>query len=324
MVTELVQKMLDGDRRALAQLITLLEQAPDQIAETMQAVHPYTGRAYCVGVTGPPGAGKSTLVDGLVRHIRKKDLSVGVLAVDPTSPYSGGALLGDRIRMQRHYLDDGVYIRSMASRGVHGGVSLVTREAVRLLDAFGKDLVIVETVGVGQTELDVMDVADTVVVVLVPEVGDTVQTMKAGLLEIADILVVNKADREGAGRLVANLKDALSLAGKEAWWRPPIVSTQAHKGEGVEELYGAIEKHRAAMEETSRLSQRRGLRRRKELMSCVEAWFKGKLSERFQLKGDMSGLVQRVEEGEIDPYSAAREVIEPLNQASVGMPETKP
>ena len=309
MVTELVQNILDGKRRALAQLITLLEQDPGKIPETMKAVYPHTGKGYTIGVTGPPGAGKSTLVDGIVRLMRKKGLSVGILAVDPTSPFSGGAVLGDRIRMQRHYLDDGVFIRSMASRGTHGGVASATGEAVKLLDAFGKDFIIVETVGVGQTELDVMGIADTVVVVLSPEGGDTVQTMKAGLMEIADVFTVNKSDREGAGRLVANLKSMLSLSDQEGWWKPTIVSTQAHKGEGIEQLYEAIEKHWKAMVEGSHLSQRRGQRRRQEMAKRVEAGLRSETTDLLKPGGDFGDLAQRVEAGEIDPYTAAAEAL---------------
>ena len=297
--------MLDGDRRALARLFTLLEREPDTLSAVMRAVHGRAGRAYCVGVTGPPGAGKSTIVDGLVGLLRRQGLGVGVVAVDPTSPFSGGAVLGDRIRMQRHALDPGVFIRSLATRGMHGGLCRIAKASVRLLDAFGKDFVIVETVGVGQTELDVCRVADTVVVTLVPETGDAVQAMKAGLMEIADIFVVNKADREGAERLAAAIGGALAVDGGEAGWRPPILLTKAHRGEGIEALRDQIIEHRNAMERVSLLRRRRRDRDREEfadtLLEAVGAGVAALMSQ----DGALRDVVSRMESGEIDPYSAA-------------------
>ena len=310
MVAELVQAMVEGDPRALARLITLLEREREHIPELMKAIHPHTGRAYCIGVTGPPGAGKSTLVDGLTQLIRCRGLTVGILAVDPTSTFTGGAVLGDRIRMQRHYLDQGVFIRSLATRGSRGGLSRITRECIKLLDAFGKDIILVETIGVGQTELDIIDATDTVVVVLVPEGGDAVQTMKAGLMEIGDVFVVNKADREGAGRLVANLKAMLRLNSQSTWWKLPIVSTQAHKSQGIEELYEGIERHRAAMEETSHLAEKRRQRQRQEFMEVIEGRLEEKLSDIIQREGELNQVMLQVERGEIDPYSAAAQLLE--------------
>ncbi|MDP6783417.1 MAG: methylmalonyl Co-A mutase-associated GTPase MeaB, partial [Dehalococcoidia bacterium] len=208
---DLVERMLAGGQQPLARLITLVERESTEVPQIMKLIQPHLGKAHIIGITGPPGAGKSTMVDKLTAQIRKRGATVGIVAVDPTSPFSGGAVLGDRIRMQQHYLDEGVFIRSMATRGSHGGLPHTTRGVVKLMDAFGKDFILVETVGVGQTELDIMEAADSVVVVLVPEAGDTIQTLKAGLLEIADIFVVNKADREGANYMVTELMAMLRL-----------------------------------------------------------------------------------------------------------------
>jgi LAO/AO transport system kinase len=277
----------------------------------MRLVHGSTGNAYRIGVTGPPGAGKSTLVSALIGLYRKQGLSVGVLAVDPSSPYSGGALLGDRIWMQRHYLDAGVFIRSVATRGAHGGLPPVIKSVARLLDASGKDVVMVETAGVGQTELAVMDVADTVVVVLDPESGDSVQTLKAGLLEIADVLVVNKADREGVERLVVALQATVAMAERRLeGWTVPVLTSQATEGKGVPELAGAVQTHRQLLQGTGRLVERRMERRRKEFTEALEERMLARL--RRQLAGDpqVQVLMAQVERGELDPYVAARDLMQ--------------
>jgi len=234
--------MLAGETKSLAQLISLVENDSPALSEIIEIIRPRLGKAYRIGITGPPGGGKSTLVDKLTSTVRSKGLSVGIIAVDPSSPISGGAVLGDRIRMQRHYLDSGVFIRSMASRGSHGGLSEAVQATVNLLDAFGKDVIIIETVGVGQTELSIRGIADTVVLILVPESGDDMQAMKAGLLEIADIIVVNKADHEGAETLAAELRAALGV--KPGKSEPSIIATQAINGVGIEELYEIIDKRR--------------------------------------------------------------------------------
>ncbi len=308
---ELIEEMLSGDVLALARLITKVERDGADVPQIMKAIYPHLGKAYCVGITGPPGAGKSTVVDRLTAVIRRQGLTVGIIAADPTSPFTGGAVLGDRIRMQQHYLDEGVFIRSMATRGSHGGLPRTTGGVIKLLSAFGKDYILVETVGVGQTELDIMENVDTTVVVLVPEAGDTIQTMKAGLFEIADIFVVNKADRPGADNLVAELRMMIHLRSDESWWQVPVIATEAVNNVGIEELYGQIEKHRRTLEETGRLRRRREEQRRREFMETVERRVAGELFKLIERDEELGRYMARVEAGEIDPYSAAEEVLRP-------------
>ena len=310
MASELVQRALSGDRRALARIFTLIERDTDSLADVMKAVHGHGEPAYCIGITGPPGAGKSTIVDWLVQIFRDGNTAVGVLAVDPTSPFTGGALLGDRVRMRRHYLDREVFIRSLATRGARGGLSGVTAASVKLLGACGKDVVIVETVGVGQTELEIMKVADTVVVTLVPEAGDAVQTMKAGLTEIADIFVVNKADREGAQRLAASLQASLELGGDHGPWRPPVLLTQAHRGEGLEALHDTVLEHRRALEESSELERRRRERRRHEFTKAVRDALEMDIETMIAQGGPLAEMASKVQRDEIDPFSAASTLLE--------------
>ena len=306
--TELVTRMLAGDRLALAKLITLIESRHADTATVMGLVHNRCGRAYTIGVTGPPGAGKSTLVDGLVSKLREHGHSIGVVAIDPSSPFSGGAVLGDRIRMQSHYLDEQVFIRSLSTRGSHGGLARATRQVVQLLDAFGKEYVLVETVGVGQTELDVMRVADTIIVVLVPEAGDTVQTMKAGLLEIADAFVVNKADREGAMRIKTELEMMLQLR-PPSGWSIPVLLTQATTGEGVGAVLDAVLQHREHLRRSGTRAGRSAAVREDEFISAL----RDEISRRLEAGGENGRfglLLQRIRRGEIDPYRAALEMIE--------------
>ena len=310
MVQDLVQHLLSGDRRAISRLITLVEQQDARLPELLQALAPHTGQAYCVSVTGPPGCGKSTLVDALAQLMRLEQRSVGILTVDPTSPYTGGAVLGDRIRMQRHYLDSGVFIRSMATRGSRGGVATALPWAIQVLDAAGKEMVLVETAGVGQAEVDVTTVADTVVVVLVPEVDDAIQAMKAGLMEAADIFVVNKADREGAQAVVAALRGMLSLGRRKAGWQVPVVTTQAHRGDGVPELYAQIQSHRGFLESSSQLEARRRKMRRETFLSALEEALHARLTQFLRGRRELAELAQAVERGEVDPVTAAQSVVE--------------
>jgi len=300
---ELVEEMLEGSQRALSRLITLAEDQSPQLSEVMKAVYPHLGKAYSIGVTGPPGAGKSTLVDQLTAIIRSRGLSVGVIAVDPTSPFTGGAILGDRIRMQQHYLDSEVFIRSMASRGSRGGLPSTTRNVMKLLDAFGKDIILVETVGVGQTELDIMDTVDTTIVALVPEAGDAIQMMKAGLMEIADIFVVNKADRPGADRLVT--QSTLMMRGQtNGCWETPVLAAQAANNIGIEELYQAAERHQAFLVSSGKLSAQRQQQRRDEFFHTVEQGLRMRIAAFMKANDRLENLMEQVERGDLDPYSA--------------------
>jgi GTPase len=308
--TGLVDRVLAGDRLALARLMTLVENRAPELPGVMSRLYAQTGRAHVVGVTGPPGAGKSTLVDALIGRLRAAGRRVGVVAVDPSSPFSGGAVLGDRIRMQAHFLDPGVFIRSLATRGSHGGLPRAARDVVRLLDAFGMDVVLVETVGVGQTELDVMRLADSIVVVLVPEAGDTVQVMKAGLLEIADVFVVNKADRDGALRMVSELEQMLHLRPPSPW-AIPVLPTTASVGTGVDAVLEALERHRTFASSDTERGSRAAARRTGELIDILDEEMHRRLEA--GLIADPNGLgsvVESVRSGRVDPYSAAMRILE--------------
>ncbi|MGH2730117.1 MAG: methylmalonyl Co-A mutase-associated GTPase MeaB [Actinomycetota bacterium] len=305
---ELIERALKGERIAIARLISLVEDGGDELGRVMSALYPHTGSAYTIGVTGAPGAGKSTLTERIVARIRADDHKVGVLAVDPSSPFSGGALLGDRVRMQSHATDSDVFIRSMATRGHLGGISLATPEAVRVLDAVGCNIVIIETVGVGQAEVEITDACDTTVVVVTPGWGDSVQTAKAGLMEIADVFVVNKADRSGANEAVRELRQMLELS--EGEWRPEVVETIATKGEGIDGLWDAIGKHRSYQESNGLLKSRRRRRIAREIKEIVVERYRGRVDD---AGGELlEELTDAVVARDLDPYAAADRVIQSL------------
>lgn len=310
--TTLVDALLAGDRRALARVLTRIEDgAAGVVREVVSRLHPHTGGAALVGVTGAPGAGKSTLVSALVSVWRVQGRSVGVLAVDPSSPFSGGALLGDRVRMQEHVLDDGVFVRSMASRGHLGGLSWSTPQALIALDAAGFDVVVVETVGVGQAEVEVTGVADSTVVVVAPGMGDAIQAAKAGILEIADIFCVNKADRPGASRTVAELRELQTLGGGGA--AVPIVSTTARDAGGVAELAAAIDDHRAALGSDGRLQQRRVQRARLQIRELALGTVRQRAAGVTGAAG-LDDLAVTVAQGDLDPYTAADRLLAELER----------
>jgi GTPase len=303
------QRVLQGDRRAVARAISMVEDGADGLAELSAALYPHTGDAYTIGITGSPGVGKSSLAEHLLKQARERDLQVAVLAIDPTSPFTGGALLGDRLRMQAHATDPGVFIRSMATRGHLGGMALAAPEAIRVLDASGKDVVIVETVGVGQAEVEVATATDTTLVVVSPGWGDAVQVAKAGILEIADVFVVNKADKEGAQEAARDLRHMLKM-GPAPDWLPPVILTSTVTGDGMDELWEAIEGHRKHQESADALQRKR----RERLLAEVETMAAQGFREltRRGLEAD-SDLARKLEEREVDPYKAAAILLERIS-----------
>ena len=313
-MSELTDKLLAGEQRALSRVISMLERGDPAAADVMRGIDAHTGRAYTLGITGPPGAGKSTIVDQLTRLLRTEDLRVGIVAVDPTSPFSGGALLGDRIRMQRHYLDSGVFIRSVATRGQTGGLPRIVKGIARALDAAGYDVVIVETVGVGQTELGIMGVADTVAVALIPEAGDSIQALKAGVMEIADLYAVNKADRDGADQMAASVTAMLQMSLTTPEWVPPVTLTAAHTGQGIEALWGKLQEHRAFLETSGNLGKRRGEHRTQEFLEVVEEELVRRLRRMVQTDPSLLARLERVASRDAEPYSSALEF---LNESSL-------
>jgi LAO/AO transport system kinase len=317
----LAERVLAGDPRAIARAISLIEDEDPSSTDLVRRIFGRTGRAYLVGVTGPPGAGKSTLVDRLTAVLRGQGHTVGVVAVDPTSPFSGGAVLGDRLRMQAHAQDAGVFIRSMATRGHLGGLARATADAALVLDAAGKDVIVIETVGVGQDEVDIIRTADVSVVTLVPGTGDEVQALKAGIMEIADIFVINKADREGADRLVASVEANLALQTfASAEWRPPVLKTVATTGAGVKELVASIDQFRAHSRGTE--AARRKSRSEYRLRELVSQRFMDHLERHVLAPGEMADTVDRIAARDLDPYTAAANLLKRAlgNPGSLGSP----
>ncbi len=311
---ELIERLLVGDRRACARIITLIENNATEKEQLLSELFPHTGKAFVLGITGSPGAGKSSLVDSLTSYYRKQDLTIGIIAVDPTSPFSGGAILGDRIRMQEHALDKGVFIRSMGTRGSLGGLARATKEAIKTLDAFGRDIILVETVGVGQSELDIMAAADTTLVILNPGTGDGIQTIKAGIMEIADVFVVNKCDRDGADKMAAEVEAMLDLGhGQNCNWRPPVVKTSTLDGRGIPELVQAINKHKEFCTVSGEFVERRAKQLKAEVSEIVENYLKDMLWSKVGASGEMTQLIEEAGNRKLDPYTIARRILSVFN-----------
>ena len=311
-VPDLVAAARAGRPRAVARLISLVEDGAPELRAVAAALAPHTGGARVVGLTGAPGVGKSTTTSALVAALRSRGERVGVLAVDPSSPFTGGAILGDRVRMQEHALDDGVFIRSMSSRGALGGLAAATPQAVRILDAAGCDTVLVETVGVGQAEVAIASLADTTVVLTAPGMGDAIQAVKAGVLEIADVFVVNKADRDGADAAARDLRGMLALARREPYeWRPPVLRCVAARGTGVDELVEALDKHRAHLAEHGELTRRRTARAGAEVRAIAMAQLSARI-DALRPEASVAALAERVVAGELDPYAAADALVHTL------------
>ncbi len=308
----LVDEALRGSVRAVAKLITLVENEMPGALEALKKLYPETGRGYTIGITGPSGSGKSTLTDRLTKELRKENYTIGIIAVDPSSPFTGGALLGDRVRMQEITSDENVFVRSMATRGTLGGLSRSTGDAIKILDAFGKDFILIETVGVGQDEVDIVKTADTTVLVSVPGLGDDIQALKAGIMEIGDILVVNKADREGADRLAAELSLMLDIKRPPQAWIPPIVKTVATRGSGILELRESIFAHRKFLMDGGGLEQKRMDRIREEITSLIEREISSWVHKMMKTDGNFEDCLQQIQTRKKDPYSYAQELTGPI------------
>ncbi|SFT48773.1 LAO/AO transport system kinase [Selenomonas sp. GACV-9] len=309
---DIAEELLKGNRLALSRAITAIENEYDEATDIMKRLYPHTGHAYVLGITGPPGAGKSTLTDKIAREYRAQGKTVGIIAVDPTSPFTGGAILGDRIRMNGLTLDEGVFIRSMGTRGSLGGLSHKTADAVKALDAFGKDIIIVETVGVGQSEVDIVKAADTTMVVLIPGMGDDIQAIKAGILEIGDLYCINKSDLDGADKLVREINMMLDLDSLMTDWRPPITKVVASQNEGITELLGTVEKHRTYIEGNGELAKRRTKRTRDEILDILSSNIGSYIKKKIVDSGRLDGYVEQIRQHETDPYTVIGEVMDEM------------
>jgi LAO/AO transport system kinase len=313
-IQELVRRIRAGEVRALARAISTVEDRTRESTELLKALFPYSGNALLLGLTGSPGAGKSTLVDQVAREYRKQGKTIGIVAVDPTSPFSGGAILGDRIRMQSHHGDTGIYIRSMATRGSLGGLASTTADVATVLDASGRDLVMIETVGVGQDEVDIVRLADVTIVVLVPGMGDDVQTIKAGIMEIADIFVINKSDRDGAERVEREIRAMQSLAMRNDDWTPPIVKTVASEGTGITDLLAAIEKYREHLQQNGRAQARRIENWRSRIAEMLRDALFQKVLSYYLSQGEANRYATEVAEHKRDPYSLVEKIVDRLGK----------
>ena len=311
MAFDYAAQILEGTPRAAARLISWLEDEDDRAYEWMAKLYPHTGRAYIIGITGSPGAGKSSLTDKLARVIRKSSLKVGIIAVDPSSPFTGGALLGDRVRMSELSNDPDIYIRSMATRGFLGGTAKATGDVVKVLDAFGKDVILIETVGVGQDEIDIIGIADTTCLVLVPGLGDAIQSMKAGIMEIADVFVVNKADKQGADQLCTEVCSRLEIDAhiKERDWTPPVNKTVAVEDIGIEELWLSIESHRKHLFDSGRFYEKRRERTSRETLRMIHAELFRVIREQLEQNGRLDTAVEELMNKKSDPYTLMREIV---------------
>jgi LAO/AO transport system kinase len=306
----LAKRILDGDIRAASRLMRDIDDRIPSALESLKELYPKTGRAYIIGITGPPGSGKSTLVDKMVDIFRKEGKSVGIVAVDPTSPFSGGAILGDRIRMQRHATDEGVFIRSLATRGCLGGLTRSTQDIINVMDAMGKDIILVETVGVGQDEVEIVHTAHTSIVILVPGLGDDIQAIKAGIIEIGDLFVINKCDREGADKTERDLRMVLGLGrGREDGWQPLIFKTEAISGKGISELVDGISRHKKALEQNNVLERKLRERTRTTFLEILESEVMAHFVEKMEKEGEWAKIIDDLMNRRADPYSLAEKVM---------------